>query len=334
VRGSAILALVVVCVTILPAAVLEPSPPGWAPQWLRYWASDIRLGVAGPAKKALSLGRINVPDLRLYRDRLGEEVRLTRGDMILGGTLSRPTTPPPHPAILLLHASTAEGRKLGIYRVMARELTRRGYVVLTLDQRGFGDSDDPPMRDREDAFDYLGDARSAVDYLATVPGVDTARVVLMGHSFGGSVALAVGVDHPRVWKIVSIGPTRRFTERAATELEYRRRRAMHIMRLDEMIPEDVYLHYRNAINMETMGARLGVPGHKPVLLIDGAGESAADQRFMDAMVRDSIAEPRAHLRLRTGDHYANILNLGALVIYDRGVLAQLIEGIDSWLREN
>lgn len=329
---SVILVCLVTCVTILPAAVLQPSPPGWAPQWLRYWAADVRLTVGTPAKKALSLGRINVPDLRVYRGAAEETVRIHRGELTFVGALSRPAIAAPHPAVLLLHGSTAEGRKLGLYRLLTHELVARGYMVLSLDQRGFGDSDDPTFVDRPDAFDYIGDAKHAVDYLSTLPGVDTTRLVLLGHSLGASFAIAAGLDHPRVWKIVAIGPPRRFAKRVETEQEYRQRRAMRMMRLREMIPADVFLRYRNATNIERFGPQLVASGHKPLLLIDGGQEGAADRRFIEMFVRDSVTEPKAHIRLATGDHYANVLNIGSLVLYDRRVLNELVEGIDSWLR--
>ncbi|MGH7718836.1 MAG: alpha/beta hydrolase [Gemmatimonadaceae bacterium] len=310
-------------------AFFAHSPPAWVPPGARGAAADLRLGLAPLAKKVLSVGRISVPHLRFYRDGPTRDVRFPSGSLSLAATLYHPDRGPA-PAVLLLHASTAEGRRLGLYRLLGRELTRRGYVVLVLDQRGFGDSDDPPRADSPEAFDVVADARNALAYLRGLEGVDRERVSIVGHSYGASIALAAALEEPAVRAVVAIGPTRRFHQRMRTELDYARRRAKHIMKLSQPIPRDVYLAFRERINIERLQPAYAGPGHPPVMLVDGSLEPEADRRHLRAMYQ-SFSEPKRFLRLRNGDHYANSANLGATVVYDAAALGELMAGIEGWL---
>ena len=189
-----LLAFLIVLVGLGAAAL----PTELASETSQARTRDLRLRLAPTAKALSSVVRGSFLDDRVYLEDEGETVSFDSQGLRIAATLYRPKGEGKRPGILLLHGSTPEGRKLGLYRVLGRELAARGYVVLSTDHRGFGESEDPPRTDIPAALDFVGDARVAVAYLASLDGVDTRRLYMLGHSFGGDVGLTAGIDEPRV----------------------------------------------------------------------------------------------------------------------------------------
>lgn len=130
---------------------------------------------------------------------VAEEIRIVvSGNTTLAGTLTLPVgVRGPVPAVVLLHGSSPSDRNNsrlplpGLFWQLADTLARRGIAVLRYDQRGVGassgSSDSATIQVRAD------DARATLAYLATRPGVDSARLGLIGLSEGAMAApLAVG----------------------------------------------------------------------------------------------------------------------------------------------
>jgi len=119
----------------------------------------------------------------------------------LAGTLTLPRTPGKHPAILLISGSGAQDRDETVaghrpFLVLADHLTRRGYAVLRVDDRGAGQSTGDVLA--AGLEDLAADVQAGLDYLRTVPEVDSGRIGLMGHSEGGFVAPLVAATDPRI----------------------------------------------------------------------------------------------------------------------------------------
>lgn len=87
---------------------------------------------------------------------------------------------------------------------IAKILTKLGYVALTFDYRGFGDSDGP--RWRLIPNEQVNDARAALTFLADQPYVDPERLAVIGISLGGSNAVTVGAVDARIKAVVAIEP--------------------------------------------------------------------------------------------------------------------------------
>lgn len=220
-----------------------------------------------------------------------------------------------------------------MYRLLGKQLSSRGYYTLAVDQRGYGESEAVQSTEPPSATELIADVRCAVSHLASLPGVSADGIYIIGHSAGANLAVAVGLQDTNVLKIVAIGPSRRVMERAEAESAYFRRRVMRYERLREPIPAELYLQRAEALLIDNQIGHFSLPGHKPLLLIDGELESEEDQLFLRQLY-DSITEPKNCVTLPNSDHYANVSNFGPLVIYDEPLINRLVEEIDTWLRED
>ena len=138
----------------------------------------------------------------------------TPAGLTLRGTLTLPQRPAGArlPAIVTITGSGPQDRdatpaSLPGYRLyfqLADTLGRRGIAVLRLDDRGAG-SDAGPMT--VTTADLADDIRAAVAYLRTRPEIDPARVGLVGHSEGGTIAPMVAASDSGIAAVVLLGAT-------------------------------------------------------------------------------------------------------------------------------
>ena len=133
---------------------------------------------------------------------LAEEVRFvnpTDGDT-LAGTLTLPTSPGPHRAVVMITGSGPQSRDEPVmnhrpFLVWADALTRLGIAVLRYDDRGVGASTGNFNEAR--TADLARDVEAAVDYLRSRKEIDNQRIGLIGHSEGGMIAPMVAVSRPK-----------------------------------------------------------------------------------------------------------------------------------------
>ena len=138
----------------------------------------------------------------------------TPGGLTLRGTLTLPQRAGGArlPAIVTITGSGAQDRDespatLKAYRLyyqVADTLGRRGIAVLRLDDRGAGSDVGPATAT---TADFADDIRAAVNYLRTRPEIDPARIGLVGHSEGGTIAPMVASSDSGIAGVVILGGT-------------------------------------------------------------------------------------------------------------------------------
>jgi uncharacterized protein len=122
-----------------------------------------------------------------------ESLDVTNGDVKLAGTLTMPASSAPVPAVVLITGSGPQNRDeevfgFKVFATLADHLTRQGIAVYRYDDRGVGESTGNLAQSTTE--DFAGDALAAVKALKAKPGIDPARVGLLGHS-EGAVAAAI-----------------------------------------------------------------------------------------------------------------------------------------------
>lgn len=84
----------------------------------------------------------------------------------------------------------------------ARVLNQAGYVAMTFDYKGWGESAGP--RSRLVPYSRVADVQAALTFLGTLPEVDADRLGLYGTSYGGATAVWVGATDARARCVVSV----------------------------------------------------------------------------------------------------------------------------------
>lgn len=268
-----------------------------------------------------------------------DDVRFPSGNLRIAGTLYAPSPlAGSRPAVVMVHGGTRRGRRLALYTVAARKLAERGYIVLTIDFRGFGDSERPRRFEAAPDLDFVQDVVAAVDYLAAARHVDPARISAIGHSFGAGVAVAAALRDPRIGRAVSISPgrntARRFFGPGAPDPDYPSRRMSRDMGIDPPIPRALFDPHLKAYVAEAI---LDHPVHPPVLLVDGAQEAADDLEFLrDVAAR--MTGPKGYATIPGADHYFGTRQdqdgSAPATPHDAPVMDALVTAIDAWLKKN
>lgn len=126
-----------------------------------------------------------------------EEVTINNGDVKLAGTLTLPLTAVPAPAVIMITGSGQQNRDeeifgFKIFGIIADHLSKNGFAVLRLDDRGAGGStgDFSKATDKE----FKSDIITALEYLKGRKEINTTRIGLFGHSEGGLVAQMTAAD--------------------------------------------------------------------------------------------------------------------------------------------
>jgi dienelactone hydrolase len=125
------------------------------------------------------------------------------------------------PAVLLLHQWQSDRHS---YDDFAKRLQAKGFNVLSIDGRGFGESvktaDGKPVApERTDAAvkGMLGDVGAAFDFLSKQKNVDPSRVGIVGASYGSSLAIIYAADNPKVKAVALLSPGLNYFGNMATE---------------------------------------------------------------------------------------------------------------------
>lgn len=126
----------------------------------------------------------------------GGDIRIRRVDIMGDDGLkysalmyipSSATKENPAPALFMMHGAAGNARNHEAWSV---EFARRGFVCLSIDWNGSGESDSSSAS-RAD-YDI---AHAWLDYLYTCSNVDTERIILSGHSMGSGPAAMLAAEY-------------------------------------------------------------------------------------------------------------------------------------------
>jgi pimeloyl-ACP methyl ester carboxylesterase len=124
----------------------------------------------------------------------------------LSGTLCMPGSPVRHAAAVILHGSGGESR-WGTNCFIADQFARSGIATLVYDKPGSGVSTGDWKASCKD--DIANDVLAGIELLASRPDIDPGRIVLHGHSEGGTIAAIVAAQVPPRAPLNSPSSTRR-----------------------------------------------------------------------------------------------------------------------------
>jgi dienelactone hydrolase len=149
-------------------------------------------------------------------------VTVPSGSLKLRAHLWRPEGKGRFPAVLFCPGSGQPPST----NALGRSFAKHGYVFLALYRSGQGLSsgqgeESAVLVNRERAIkgddaanrlqlrllegEQLDEERNGLAVLRSLPGVDASRVAIVGHSFGGSLALLLAAEDPQIHAVVSFG---------------------------------------------------------------------------------------------------------------------------------
>jgi len=173
----------------LAVSVSTPTEPP------AIWLVDADTLAASPVHAPDARDGAVAPSLVAWR---GDDGREIPGWMFL------PAGPRPAaglPAIIWVHGGP-EMQARGNFRPDIQLLLAQGYAVLMPNVRGstgYG-REYAAADDREKRLDAVADLAQARHFLAAQPGIDAARIGVMGQSYGGFMVLSAITEYPDLWR--------------------------------------------------------------------------------------------------------------------------------------
>ena len=132
-----------------------------------------------------------------------EPIRIPSGGEELEALLYLPTTPPPHPFVVMA-GGWCYVKEL-VQPLFAEVFTEAGLGALIFDYRTFGGSSGEP-RQHIDPWMQIEDYRNALSYLQSRDDVDEDRLAAWGISYSGGHVLILGAIDDRLRAVCSIVP--------------------------------------------------------------------------------------------------------------------------------
>jgi dienelactone hydrolase len=134
----------------------------------------------------------------------GEPVRFQSHSLTISGSLIRPDTKDPTPAIIMIEGAGANSYRKhwredlpfpSQWKPIAETFVKQGYSVLLLDKRGINYSEG--HWEQADFYDRADDVYAAVQYLKKRTDIKADKIGLLGYSQGGWIAQLVAAQHPQ-----------------------------------------------------------------------------------------------------------------------------------------
>lgn len=166
-------------------------------QWIQGVSLPLELKKLGAAEATAEVKRPQTPTPPFSY--VSTDVVYTNkdGSIQYGATITKPKGDGPFPALLLISGSGPQNRDEELFdhkpfAVLADYLTRKGYLVLRVDDRGVGQT--TGNHQIATSKDFADDASVGLDYIKSLPEVDKTKIGLLGHSEGGMIAQMIASE--------------------------------------------------------------------------------------------------------------------------------------------
>ncbi len=162
------------------------------------------------------------------------------GDIILEGELHLPQGKGPFPGVVICHPHPLYGGNMlnNIVIAICQVLPRQSIAAFRFNFRGVGHSGG----DFGGGITEQEDVKAALDFILSMPDIDTKRIGLGGYSFGTSVALPVALHDERVSLLALVSPA--LSESGWGKLkEYSNPKFLIVGDADFVIPLDSFQRY-------------------------------------------------------------------------------------------
>ncbi|QHT63544.1 alpha/beta hydrolase [Paenibacillus lycopersici] len=142
---------------------------------------------------------------------MNHPITIKSGGLELAGVLQYPALEAgekraaKYPLVIICHGFI--GNRMGTDRLFveaAERLTQSGYLVLRFDHGGCGESSGDYGSGGLD--ELIAQTRTVIDYASSLDLVDSERLILLGHSLGGAVAVLTAARDSRVKSLVLWAP--------------------------------------------------------------------------------------------------------------------------------
>jgi len=263
---------------------------------------------------------------------MGEKVSFRSGKYQLFGLFFEPAHANGYGIVVCPGASTKGCRNI-LYPEISRRLEKLGYTCLLFDYRGYGKSSGPKKITSPECLNFTKDAVSAVSFLKK-QRPDLKKIVIIGHSMGGGIAISAGVRDERIGKIISFSPGRRVTElflkkNAPLGLQWIQLRMQEDMTTKVKIPLSLIKKITLPICIDSYRNFVFL---KPVLFIEGTYEDKKDINFLINYVKHiRTFSTKEHILLPT-NHWCGTAD-GTRVVFPVAIHI-LVVTIDAWIRND
>jgi uncharacterized protein len=169
------------------------------------WLTGLQLAPPGAAEPTAPWQAPSYVDESLFVE---TDVTVGAGPLAVPGTLSRPRAAGPYPGVVILPGSGPNDRdgtvgRNKLLKDLAWGLASRGIAVLRFDKVTLVHRGEVTGRSDFTVVDeYVNPATAAIELLGGQPGVDPARLFVLGHSQGGSLAPRIAAAVPALHGLV------------------------------------------------------------------------------------------------------------------------------------
>ena len=276
-------------------------------------------------------------DLGVYTEEPDKNFKLKREDGLeIGASVYGTKEKVVKPGIILLHGHTTLGRMFPLYRVLSSKLAARGYIVLSIDLAGFGESGDPFQFYTVEALDKTKEVSAALSYLKSLRNLDKNKIYVVAHSGGTKTAIRFALMNEEIKKIVAIEPPRTRASVQERQYSWERLRKIRKSRYHKDFPEwytmELHLRLNSDKYIDTYFDYFSREGHKPILLFNGELEEWKSKLILENFYT-RIKEPKGYYVIKNSDHHLNVFEYKGIVFYNKKVINDLINHIDVWLGE-